>query len=218
MIFENREATAHTPDGVAKDEALHAERRSRSSYDLVVMAASAGGLAALESILGALPADFPVPIAVVQHRTAARPNLLARVLSRYTPLMVKTAEQGEKLRPGTVYLAPPDFHLLIQRNGCCDLFDGIRIRHVLSSANPLFASAAEAFGKRVIAVVLTGGDSDATDGVRSVSAHGGLVIAQDQATSRIFAMPRSAIETGCVDKVLPLAEIGPALRRLVETC
>ncbi len=96
-----------------------------------------------------------------------------------------------------------------------ELVDGGRIRHVLSSANPLFSSAAEALGGRVIAVVLTGGDRDATDGVQSVRMGGGVVLAQDEATSANFSMPRSAIETGCVDQVLPLAAIAPTLIALV---
>lgn len=184
-------------------------------YDLVVIAASAGGIEALSTILAALPADFPIPIAVVQHRTTQLPNRQALVLSRHTPLAVKTAEQSELMRPGHVYLAPPDRHLTVRPDRTVDLTDGHRIRHLLSSANPLFSSAAEALGGRVIAVVLTGGDRDATDGVQAVRVSGGVVLAQDEATSAHFAMPRSAIETGCVDRVLPLASIAPALVGLV---
>jgi two-component system chemotaxis response regulator CheB len=121
------------------------------------------------------------------------------------------------MRPGTVYLAPPDLHLYVRPGGVCHLSGGQKIRHVRSSANPLFDSAAASFKGRVIAVVLTGSDHDATDGVQSVKESGGLVIAQDQATSVAFGMPGSAIETGCVDRVLPLDDIGPALCRLVET-
>lgn len=184
---------------------------------MVVMVASAGGLQALKKILGALPADFPMPIAVVQHRTAKPPNLLDQVLARSTALRVRMATEGEKLCPGTVYLAPPDLHLLLGRDGMCHLFDGERISHVRSSANPLFASAADTFGGRVVAVVLTGGDRDGTAGVQSIKEQGGIVIAQDEATSQTFSMPRSAIETGCVDRVLPVEEIGPALLRLART-
>ena|SRR3989442_9197948 len=93
------------------------------------------------------------------------------------------------------------------------LADGRKIGHLRSSVNPLFSSVAEAFKDQVIAVVLTGGDSDATDGVQSVRGAGGIVIAQDEATSKQFAMPRLAIGTGCVDYVLPLDKIGPAILR-----
>jgi two-component system chemotaxis response regulator CheB len=205
----------HAAAGKPSDAAQRSAHDAK--YDLVVMAASAGGLHALEQILGTLPADFPAPIAIVQHRTAKLPLLLAQILGRHTHLKVKNAEAGERLLPGTVYLAPPALHLHIQPHGFCDLSDGMRIRHVYSSANPLFTSAADAFGSRVIAVVLTGGDRDATDGVQSIKEKGGVVIAQDQATSQIFGMPHSAIETGCVDHVLPIQDIGPALLQLVKT-
>jgi two-component system, chemotaxis family, protein-glutamate methylesterase/glutaminase len=180
------------------------------------MAASAGGLNALQAILSALPADFPVPIAVVQHRTASHPGLPAEVLSRHTPLAVKVAKHAEAMHPGTVYVAPPDLHLTVHSDGTFALSDGRKIRHVRSSANPLLESAAEAFGGRVIAVVLTGFGRDATDGVQAVKAHGGTILAQDETTSAHFDMPRSAIETGCVDRILPLARIAPTLVRLVS--
>jgi len=185
-------------------------------YGMVVIAASAGGVQALQKLLSALPPDFPLPIAVVQHRTGNPPNLLARVLGRHTALTVKTAEQGEALAAGTVYLAPPRQHLIVRADESLALFDGQKIRHVHSSANPLFASAARVYGPRVIAVVLTGGDRDATDGVQTVKQSGGIVLAQDEATSMVFAMPQSAIETGAVRAVLPLGEIAPEILRLAR--
>jgi two-component system chemotaxis response regulator CheB len=184
--------------------------RPSQRFDIIVIAASAGGIRALNHILATLPADLPVPIALVQHRSLHLPSFLANI----PRLKVKTAVEGESLQPGTVYIAPPNKHLLVKTDHTFVLSNGRRIRHVLSSANPLFASAAAAC---VIAVVLTGGDSDATDGVQAVHDAGGLVIAQDQATSQLFAMPQSAIETGCVDYVLALDEIGPALLRLLNT-
>ncbi|HEY4589270.1 MAG TPA: chemotaxis protein CheB, partial [Thermoanaerobaculia bacterium] len=106
--------------------------------------------------------------------------------------------------------------LQVQTGGVCHLFDGSRIRHLRSSANPLFDSAADVFDGRLIAVVLTGSAQDGTDGVQSVKARGGVVIAQDEASSAAFGMPGSAIATGCVDQILPLQESGPALRRLTQ--
>jgi two-component system chemotaxis response regulator CheB len=194
---------------------METHRLEHRPYDLVVIAASLGGVQALGTLLSALPADFPVPIAIVQHRTTQLPNLLPEVLCRRTSLKVKTVEEREALRPGTVYLAPPDLHFTVRPDHTACLSDGRRIRHVLSSANPLFESAAETFGGRVLAVVLTGFGRDGTDGVQAVKAHGGTVIAQDRATSQMFGMPASAIATGCVSQVLPLSEIGPALVRLV---
>lgn len=192
--------------------ALPNHRRHR--YQLVVVAASAGGIEALKALLGDLPADFPLPVAVVQHRTGKHPQLLARVLGQRSALTVKMGEDGEVMRPGTVYLAPADLHMTVRADRSLALADGTRIRHVRSSANPLFESAAEALRGRVIAVVLTGYDRDGTDGVQSVRQTGGTVIAQDKATSKQFSMPHSAIETGCVDHVMPLRAIAPELVRL----
>jgi two-component system chemotaxis response regulator CheB len=183
-------------------------------FDLIVIAASAGGIEALSTVLAALPADFPVPIALVQHRRDGQ--VLPAILARRTGLAVKEAESGEPIRPRTLYVAPTDWHLTVAPDRTFALHDGRRIRHVLSSAIPLFSSAAQALPGRVIAVVLSGGGMDATDGVQAVKASGGIVIAQDEATSKTFGMSRAAIQTGCVDHVLPLAQIGPALVRLVS--
>lgn len=189
----------------------------RPAYDLVVLAASAGGLPALLRILAGLPAGFPAALVVVQHRSTRHPSLLARVLARRSPLEVREITPGETLRPGIVYLAPPNLHAVVESDLTLALRDGRKIKFLLSSANPLFESAAAALGGRVIAVVLTGGGSDATDGVQAVKAAGGTVIAQDEATSQHFSMPRSAIRTGTVDHVLPLDRIAPALVSLVAT-
>ena len=184
--------------------------------EVVVMAASAGGLSVLRQILSGLPADFPLPIVIVQHRSMVVPSLAAQILSRAGPLPVKQAEQGEILAPGTVYLTPPDRHLVLRPDLRVRLMDGQRIRFVLSSANPLFASAAFALDGRVIGVVLTGAGSDGTDGVESIRGMGGIVIAQDPATAEQAGMPASAIRTGAVDHVVAANEIAPLLVRLVR--
>lgn len=186
------------------------------AFDLIVIAASAGGVQALQDVLSGLPADFPVPICVVQHRSLRTPDLLPGVLGRRTRLKVKRSAPGERMEAGTVYLAPVDAHLMINPDLTLALKDGTRIRHVLSSANPLFTTAAKATGKGTIGVVLTGNDSDATDGVQAIKQEGGLVIAQDRSTAQHFGMPGSAIQTGAVDYVLPLDRIGPALMDLVH--
>ena len=185
------------------------------SRALVVIAASAGGVAALSTVLATLPADFPVPIAIVQHRTTAAPSLLAEILQRRTTLAVKDAEIGDVMRPGTIYLAAPDLHLVVRPDLTLGMMDGQRIRGALSSANPLFQSASNALGAGVVAVVLSGSGFDATDGVQAVKAEGGVVIAQHPETAQFPSMPLSAIKTGEVDHVVPLDEIAPTLLRLV---
>jgi two-component system chemotaxis response regulator CheB len=208
-----KDPNTHVASG-GKTESVATLPPSKRAYDMVVVAASLGGIKAIGDILSVLPTDFPVPIAVVQHRTAHQPNYLAEVLGRRTKLPVRFAQAGEPIHAGTVYVAPPDSHLTIGDH-TFHLSDGKRIRHVLSSANPMFTSAAEAFKGRMIAVVLTGGDRDGTDGVQSVRNAGGFVIAQDKATCEDYSMPHSAIDTGCVNEVLPLEEIGPEIVRLV---
>lgn len=204
-----REEERATPPAAGAPNAAPTPR-----WGLVAVAASAGGLAALTALLGALPADFPVPIVIVQHRGIGAPETLPRILARATGLRVKLAEEGEQLRAGTVYVAPADRHLVTHADGSLHLEDGRRIRFVLSSANPLFESAARAFHERLIAVVLTGSGRDGTDGVQAVRAGGGMVIAQEPATAAYGGMARAAIETGAVDHVLPLLAIAPLLVRL----
>ena len=183
---------------------------------MVLIAASAGGIPALQDFLRKLPSDFPVPIAVVLHRTQAQPVRLAQVLGKKSELPVKTAEQGERFRSGIVYLAPPRQHLVVRPNRTFHLMDGHTIKYVHSSANPLFESAAYSLDGRVVAVVLTGSGTDGTNGVQTVKGMGGIVLVQDPATTAYATMPLSAIGTGAVDHVLPLDRIPEELVKLVS--
>ena len=119
------------------------------------------------------------------------------------------------MHPGTIYVAPPDQHLVFQRNGDASLIHSAPVNFARPSVDLLFASAAHVFGARILAVILTGNGYDGASGVSEVHAAGGVVIAQDEASSEFFSMPREAIESGGVTYVLPLASIGPAVRRLV---
>ena len=189
----------------------------RKRYELVALAASAGGIAALGEILHALPADFEIPLVVILHRGVTNPSVLPRVLTRFAPeRRIKAAEPGEPINPGMVYVAPPDLHLIVAPDRTLRFVDGRRIKFVLSSANPLFESAARVLEGHVIAVVLTGGGSDATDGVQAVKNMGGIVIAQDPEQAQHASMPRSAISSGAVDYVLPLDAIAPMLVSLTS--
>jgi two-component system, chemotaxis family, protein-glutamate methylesterase/glutaminase len=186
-------------------------------FDIVVLAGSAGGLDALTTVLSSLPSDFPIPVAVVLHRSSQGPNLLADVLSRHTTLRVTQAKAGELLRPGTVYLAPSDLHLSVTPARTFALTGGGRQSYVLSSADPLFLSVARVYAERVVAVVLSGSGHDGAEGARAVGRVGGRVLVQDEATAQAFGMPAAAIATGEVDAVLPLGAIGPALLQLAIT-
>jgi two-component system, chemotaxis family, protein-glutamate methylesterase/glutaminase len=180
-------------------------------YQIVVIAASAGGIEAISTVLGALPSTYPIPIAVVQHRAKGPTGMLGAILGRATSLRVKDADSGEALRAGSVYLAPGDTHLAITGERIVLLTAGPKVCFARPSADVLFGSAAEVYGCGVIAIVLTGGNNDATDGALLVRQAGGIVIAQDRMSSQQFSMPGSAIAAGAVDLVLPLSEIGPWL-------
>jgi two-component system chemotaxis response regulator CheB len=184
---------------------------------MITLAASAGGIDALTTILRALPKDLPAAVVVVQHRMPrSEPNHFRNILQRAAAMPVIMAEHDQVIQPARVYIARSDLHLTVSRERRFSYVDGTRIRYLLSSANPLFESAAAAFKTHLVAVVLTGGGSDATDGVQTVKAHGGLVIAQDPATAQHRGMPTAAVESGSVDLILPLERIGPALDAIVR--
>lgn len=183
----------------------------RPPFRMVALAASAGGLVALSEVLSALPADFRAPIVLVQHLDPKHRSLMAEILDRRCPLEVRQAADGDRLAPGGVWVAPPDHHLLVNGDGTLSLTRTELVHFVRPSADLMFESMAAGFRDRAIAVVLTGTGVDGQMGVRAVKATGGTVIAQDQATSEYFGMPGAAIKTGCVDLVLPLAEIAPNL-------
>jgi two-component system chemotaxis response regulator CheB len=184
-------------------------------FEVVALAASAGGVAALTAVLGALPADLPVPVLVVQHLDPRHETVLAEILDRRTGLTVRLASDGDVAKPRTVYVAPPNRHLLVDEHGVLSLSAAELVHFVRPSADLLFESVAGAYGDRAIAVVLTGSGSDGAMGLRAVKARGGTVIVQDVPSAEFSGMPRAAAETGTPDFVLPLDEIGPVLHRLV---
>ena len=183
---------------------------------IVTVAASAGGITALGTLLGALPVGFPVPVLVVQHLDPRHETVIAHVLGRSAQLPVKLAEAGELARPGTVYVAPPNRHLLVGAAGLMSLSDSELVHFVRPSADLLFESVAGAYGARAIAVVLTGTGKDGSTGVTAVKSRGGTVIAQDPESADFKGMPQAAVGTGVVDFVLPLDEIAGVVRGLVE--
>lgn len=186
---------------------------------VVAVGASLGGIGALKLVLGALPADFPGAVLVVQHLDPRARSRLDQVLSPAMRLPVAHAREGDRIREGRIYLAPPGRHLGVNADGTLSLSDAPAVQFVRPSADVLFASVADAFGDGVVAVVLTGREKDGAAGVVRVHDRGGTVIAQDPAGARAPGMPENSIRTGTVDHVLPLGEIGPALVRLArEKC
>ncbi len=185
------------------------------AYDIIAMAASAGGLSALSTVLGKLPENFPAMIVVVQHLDPRHRSLMADILSRRTFLRVVEARDGIVLAPATVYIAPPDRHLLVNPDDTLSLTQSELVHFVRPSADLLFESVAASHKERAIAVVLTGTGSDGVMGVQAIKKMGGTVIAQDEKTAEFFGMPSAAIQSGSVDFILPLDEIAPALLTLV---
>jgi len=186
-----------------------------AAFDVVALAASAGGLTALSSVLADLPAGFPAGILVVQHLDPRHRSLMADILSRRTHLEVKQAEDGDRLAGGRVYIAPPNRHLLLNGDGSLSLTQTELVHFVRPSADLLFESVAASYKDRSIAVVLSGSGGDGSMGVKAIKKMGGTVLAQDQRTSEFFGMPGAAIDSGSVDFILPLEEIAAALVTLV---
>ena len=198
----------------------NADTRERSNIPagpwVIAIAASAGGFQPLLTMLSTLPRDLPAAILIVLHRTPRSHDGLVDVFGRCTSLPVRMAAAGDPVDAGVVYIARSDMHLTVTADWRFAYVDGRRIRFLRSSANPLLESAAAAFGGRLIAVVLSGVGSDGTDGVQTVKAHGGIVIAQDKASSEHWDMPEAAVRSGAVDYILPIVDIAPALEALVH--
>ena len=177
---------------------------------LVVVGCSMGGLSAMYVILGQLAADFPLPIIVVQHRGTDVESQLAAHLQRRCPLPVSEAEDKEQIQSGHVYLAPPDYHLLVD-SGTLALSTEARVLFARPSIDVLFESAADSYREGVLGVVLTGASADGARGATRIRARGGRVLAQDPATAESPVMPRAVIAAGAADHVLPLDQIGAFL-------
>lgn len=186
-----------------------------ASFEVVALAASAGGLTALSEVLSGLPAAFPAALVVVQHLDPRHRSLMADILSRRTAIRVKQAAEGDRLTPGTCFVAPPNRHLLVNPDSTLSLSQSELVHFVRPSADLLFESVAASYRHRAIAVVLSGSGSDGSMGVRGIKKMGGTVIVQDGKTAQFGGMPEAAAQTGSADFVLPLEEIGSALVTLV---
>lgn len=186
-----------------------------SRFEIVALAASAGGLKALTLVLAALPRDFPAALVVVQHLDPRHRSLMAEILGKRTALRVRQAREGERTERGLVSIAPPDRHLLVNADGTLSLTQSELVHFTRPSADLLFESTAAGYRERAIAVVLSGSGRDGAMGVKAIKKMGGTVIVQDAKTSEFSGMPEAAQQTGMADFILPLHEIAPALEMLV---
>ena len=180
-------------------------------FDVVVMAASLGGIEALREVLSALPASFPVPIIVVQHLSPNYKSYLVELLQKKSALSIEWARTGTSIAAGHIYIAPPDFHVQVETFGILTLSQTSKVQFTRPSADTLFKSVAACYGERAIAVVLTGMGSDGAGGIRAIKEARGRTFVQNQRTARAFSMPNAALKTGCVDFTLSLRAIAPAL-------
>jgi two-component system chemotaxis response regulator CheB len=183
-------------------------------FELIVIGCSLGGMHALTTVLSSLSEGFCVPIAIVQHRHKASNEGLPSYFRRVTHLDVVDVEDKQWIKSGTVYLAPADYHLLVER-GTFSLSVDAAVGYSRPSIDVLFESAADAYRESVIGIVLTGANADGAQGALRIKRRGGMVIVQDPKTAEAPAMPQATIDQARVDRILPLERIGPFL---VELC
>jgi two-component system chemotaxis response regulator CheB len=181
---------------------------------MIAVGTSLGGFEALKTILGGLPADFPTPIAVVQHRSGEDSEGLLHLMEPYVRLPLVEVEDKDQIMDGYVYVCPPNYHLVAER-GYFSLSADSPVMYARPSIDVLFESVAESFGNRAVGVLLTGMSRDGTAGLARIKERGGFALVQDPSSAEGHTMPESAIASVAVDKVLPLAEIAAFL---VELC
>ena len=185
------------------------------AFRAIVIGGSAGGVEGLTAIFAALPADFELPVLVVQHLHPSDDGAFARHLARVTRLTVVEPCDKERIERGRVYAAPASYHMLVDRNGSISLSVDEKVNWSRPSIDVLFESAAIALGEAVVAVLLSGASVDGAEGMHAVREAGGLTIAQDPEDAEYPLMPQSAIDVQAADKVLQAEEIG---RLLAELC
>jgi len=185
-------------------------------FEAVVVGSSAGGIRALGSLLAPLPNDFPLPIIVVQHLHPESESYLPKILATHCALPVKQAEEREIIQAGRVYIAPPNYHLLIEEDHSFSLSLEPPVRYARPSVDVMFETAVYAYRDKLIGIILTGANDDGSYGVKKLKQMGGYVIVQDPKTAEAEAMPNAAIAAAKVDKVLPIEQVGVYLLQLVN--
>jgi two-component system chemotaxis response regulator CheB len=186
----------------------------KKKYGAIVIGVSAGGLTALSFIFKKLPADFSIPIIVIQHRSTSQGDLLEEILQEKCKLKLKQADEKEKIKEGTIYIGPPDYHLLIECDHTFSLSSDARVKYSRPSIDVLFESASYVYQDRLVGIILTGANNDGSDGIKRIAKNGGMTIAQNPEDAEFPPMPEAAIATGSVRKILSLAEIQKCLLKI----
>jgi len=185
-------------------------------FEAIVVGSSAGGINALSTILAMLPREFPLPIIIVQHLHPNSESYLAQILGTKCELDVKQADEKETIANGVVYIAPPNYHLLIEEDRSFSLSIEAPVNFSRPSVDVLFETAIYAYRNKLIGIVLTGANNDGSKGLQKIKQMGGHVIVQEPATAEADVMPKSAIAVTEVDKILPLKQIGSYLLQLIN--
>jgi two-component system chemotaxis response regulator CheB len=212
-------AAADAPVGrlreIAPDSRLPMPSTQHGRYGIVVIGVSTGGPQGLKSLIPRLPADFPIPLAIVLHMPIGYTEAYAKRLDEVSALTVIEAREGEPLRPGLVLVAPAGRHLTLQRNDKGEVLARLDIRPLDTSHRPsvdvLFQSAAEVYGDRTLAIVMTGMGADGRDGAAWIKARGGAVLTEAEETCVVYGMPRSVVEAGLSDESVPLDRLTAAI-------
>jgi two-component system chemotaxis response regulator CheB len=189
----------------------------RDRIDAIVIGASAGGVDALSVLLPALPRDLRAPVFIVVHLPRERPSLLAQIFAPKCALRVKEAEDKMRVEPGTVYFAPPDYHLLVDKGPQLALSIDELVHYSRPSIDVLFESAVDLYAKRLMGIILTGANQDGTAGLAAIHRRGGVTIVQEPDSAEVPQMARAALERTAADFVLTLPEIAGLLRSLAST-
>ena len=190
-------------------------RALRGRIDAIVIGASAGGVEALSVLLPALPPDLRVSLFIVVHLPRERPSLLAEIFTRKCAVKVREAEDKMRVEPGTVYFAPPDYHLLLDEGPQLALSIDELVHFSRPSIDVLFESAADIYAERLMGIILTGANDDGTAGLAAIHRAGGVTIVQEPESAQVPVMALSALKRTPADFVLPLAEIAVLLQALV---
>lgn len=185
-------------------------------FQAIAIGVSTGGVQALKTLFGRLPSDFPLPLLVVQHISPEAGNGMAKLLDDQCAIRVKEADEQDVVLPGTVYLAPPNYHLLVEKACTLSLSADAPVSYARPSVDVLFESAAAVYGAGLIAMVLTGANHDGSRGAKAVKRRGGIVVVQDPEDAEARQMPDAALAATAADHVVALDDMAALLRRLAE--
>ncbi|MGJ4788274.1 chemotaxis protein CheB [Leptospira koniambonensis] len=183
-------------------------------YDAIVIGVSSGGLNVLTKLLPSLPQNYPIPIVIVQHLSPRSDGYWIESMDKLCKLFVKEANEKEQIERGNIYMAPANYHLLVEKDRTFSLSTESKVNFARPSIDVLFESAAEVYRNELIGIILTGSNSDGALGLKKIKEEGGLTIVQDPETAESPSMPAHAISTSSVDYILPIEEIQKLLIQL----